>query len=65
MKDTILNTTLVASLFASVVFSAFGNGPSTAQAPAADSMQVVQMEKTVITAKRLAPDMQLAAVAVR
>ena len=64
MKDTILNTTLVASLFASVVFSAFGNGPSS-QAPAADSMQVVQMEKTVIAAKRLAPDMQLASLAVR
>jgi hypothetical protein len=65
MKDTILNSTLVASLFASMLFSAIGNGPSAAQAPVAASRQVVQLEKTVITAKRVAPDMQLASVAVR
>ena len=65
MKDTILNTTLVASLFASVLFSAFDQSPSAAQAPVTASSRVVQMEKIVITAKRVAPDTQLAAADVR
>ena len=65
MKDTILNSTHVASLFASVVFATFGNDQSASQAPAAGSQRVVQMEKTVVTAKRLAPELQLAAVADR
>ena len=65
MKDTILNSTLVASLFASVMFAAFGNDPSAAPAPVAVAQRVVHMEKTVVTAKRPAPDVQLAAVADR
>ena len=65
MKDTILNSTLVASLFASVVFATFGNDQSAAQSPVTVAQRVVHMEKTVVTAKRMAPDVQLAAVADR
>ena len=65
MKDTILNSTLVAGLFASVVFAAFGNDQSAPLTPTASAQRVVQIEKTVVTAKRPAPDMQLAAVAAR
>ena len=65
MKDTILNTALVASLVGSIAFGAFSNAQADAQTTAVASANIVQMGKTVVTAKRLAPAMLLAAADIR
>ena len=70
MKDTILNSFLIVATLSAILFSATGNLAPALQTAIqqADqsvqaSAQVVQMERTVVTAKRLAPELQLAAVA--
>jgi hypothetical protein len=54
MKDSILNTTLSTFILAAVLIIAFDRGDMTPQTAIAQSNAVVTIEKTVITASRLA-----------
>jgi len=62
MKDTILNLTVVAAAFVAILASAVDAAPAdktiVAQAP-----RVVEMQKTVVAAKRLPADTMLLASA--
>ena len=53
MKDSILNTVLIAATFAAILFVAFDNGGVPSQTATVQASRVVTMEKTVIAAKRL------------
>ena len=61
MKDSILNSVLIAVTFAAVVFSAIGDAGSTAQTATAQAGPVVTMERTVIVARRLPTETAMAA----
>ena len=62
MKDTILNSMLIAAALSAIVLSAIGDlrAPQTA---AVQAGRVVEMEKTVVAAKRLATEVTLIASA--
>jgi len=61
MKDSILNTTLIAATFAAILFSTFGDFGSNPSTATAQASRVVTMETTVVAARRLPAD--VAAVA--
>ena len=54
MKDTILNLTVIAAAFVAIVSSAIGNTESAELMAVAKAPHVVEMQKTVVAAKRLA-----------
>jgi hypothetical protein len=53
MKDTILNTGLIAATFAAILVIAFDTGRAPEQAVTVQASRVMTMEKTIIAAKRL------------
>lgn len=53
MKDSILNSVLIAVTFTAIVFSAIGDFGSNPPATTARASQTVTMEETVVAAKRL------------
>ena len=55
MKDSILNTVLIAVTFAAILFAATDPRPTT-PAATAQAGRVFTMEKTVVAAKRLPAD---------
>lgn len=59
MKDSILNTVLIAVTFAAILFAATDLRP-TAPAATAQAGRVFTMEKTVVAAKRLPADLAVA-----
>lgn len=59
MKDSILNTVLIAVTFAAILFAATDPRP-TAPAATAQAGRVFTMEKTVVAAKRLPADLAVA-----
>ena len=59
MKDSILNTVLIAVTFAAILFAAIDLRP-TAPATTAKAERVFTMEKTVVAAKRLPADLAMA-----
>ena len=63
MKDTILNTVLIAFTFAAILFAAFDNSRSARQAATVQASPVVAMEKTVVAVKRLRSDVTFVASA--
>lgn len=56
MKDSILNSLLIAVTFAAILFVAIDDNRSTPQVATAQASRVVTMEKTVVAAKRLPAD---------
>ena len=62
MKDTILNLTVIAAAFVAIVSSAVTAAPAD-QAVVAQATRVVEMQKTVVSAKRLQADTMLLASA--
>jgi len=63
MKDTILNSTLIAAVLVAVLYSAVGNVQSSAPDSAIESSRTFVMEKTVVAAKRLPAEATLLASA--
>ncbi len=62
MNDTILNLTVIAAAFVAIVSSAISTG-SAEQTVIAQATRVVEMQKTVVAAKRLPADTILLASA--
>jgi len=62
MKDTILNVTVITAVFAAIVYAAFDTG-SADKTDVAQASRVYEMEKTVVTAKRLPEDVLVASAA--
>ncbi|MBP8297119.1 MAG: hypothetical protein KAX84_13485 [Burkholderiales bacterium] len=62
MKDSILNTVLIAVTFAAILFAATDPRPTATAATAATAQagRVFTMEKTVVAAKRLPADLAMA-----
>ena len=63
MKDTILNSVVIATAFSAILMSVIGDFRSEAQTAMAQAPRVVEMEKTVVAAKRLSPEVTLIAFA--
>ncbi|MEO8135152.1 MAG: hypothetical protein ABI831_14355 [Betaproteobacteria bacterium] len=67
MKDTILNSIVIAAAFSAILFVSVGDLRATAQtlfAKAPQAPYVAEMAKTVVAAKRLPSDAMLVAAAV-
>ena len=62
MKDTILNLTVIAAAFVAIVSSAVTAAPAD-QTVVAQATRVVEMQKTVVAAKRLPADVMVLASA--
>lgn len=64
MKDTILNSIVIATAFSAILYAA-GDPRTPPEAMVVRAPRVVEMEKTVVAAKRLSPDVVLIASADR
>ena len=65
MKDTILNSIVITTAFSAIVYTAIGDPGKPPEVMAVRAPRVVEMEKTVVAAKRLSPDVVLIASADR
>ena len=63
MKDTILNSIVIAAAFSAILSVAIGDFRSASQTVVAQAPKVVEMEKTVVAARRLPADAMLVASA--
>ena len=61
MKDTILNSIVITTAFSAIVYTAIGDLGTPPEVMAVRAPRVVEMEKTVVAAKRLPPDVMLIA----
>jgi hypothetical protein len=64
MKDSILNSVLIAVTFAAIVYSAIGDLGQTPQTATAQAGRAVTTEKTIVAAKRLPAELTPAAATV-
>lgn len=60
MKDSILNSVLIAATFTAVLYSAFSGSSPAPRSAITQVSRVLTMEKTVVAAKRLPPDLAVA-----
>ena len=63
MKDTILNSIVITAAFSAILLAAIGDLGSASQTVVDQAPRVVEMEKTVVAAKRLPADVMLVASA--
>ena len=65
MKDSILNSVLIAVTFAAIVFAAIDNHSATPQTVMSEASRVVNVEKTAVAVTRTPSDVTLVASAAR
>ena len=63
MKDTILNSILIAAAFSAILLAVIDDLQPATQTAAVQANRVVEMGKTVVAAKRLPADVMLVASA--
>ena len=64
MKDTILNSIVIIAAFSAILLAAIGdNGSASQQTSVVQAPRVLEMEKTVVAARRADADVTLVAFA--